>query len=312
MRSGVVKMNLKLIDAAIAAYEPKLSESEGERLRFFRTLWGVQDELSREYPEAVTYTVPAAADLKACSEAEQPVLRAHPATIDAEALVDGVSRLAAAMALFDEFDQASRDALAGVRWDRMVAASDVKLAGTDPAAYVEAFVGLLEDDGLTEDAARMGGAAVSLALRAFLEPAATALQHARVEHEVDHPYPVHCPVCGCEASVAHVGTAGTKTKGRGRALWCAQCGCVWDFERVRCARCGTQNQGHLHFYNVEGDDDHRIATCDECGGYVRTVYEEDTPQAALYPFSYEVEDVVMAKLDLIAYRQLVAQEAQEA
>ena len=27
--------------------------------------------------------------------------------------------------------------------------------------------------------------------------------------------------------------------------------------------------------------------------------------AQLYPFSYEVEDVVMAKLDLIAYRQLV-------
>ena len=33
--------------------------------------------------------------------------------------------------------------------------------------------------------------------------------------------------------------------------------------------------------------------------------------AQLYPFSYEGEDVVMAKLYLIAYRQLVAQEAQQ-
>lgn len=80
---------------------------------------------------------------------------------------------------------------------------------------------------------------------------------------------------------------------------------------MRCARCGTQNQGHLHFFNVEGDDAHRIATCDECGGYVRTVYQEDGPMAQLYPFSYEIEDVVMAKLDLIAYRLLVAQEAQQ-
>lgn len=304
-------MNLKLADAAIAAYEPKLSESEAARLRFFRTLWGVQDELQHEYPSAVTYEVPQAADLKACSEAEQPTMRAYPVSFDSEALVDGVARMAAAMALFDEFDQSSRDALAGVRWDRMAAASDVKLAGTDPAAYVDAFVGLLVDDGLSEVASRMGAAAVSLALRAFLDPMAQAVQQARSENGVDKPYPVHCPVCGCEASVAHVGTVGTKTKGRGRALWCAQCGCVWDFERVRCARCGTQNQGHLHFYNVEGDDDHRIATCDECGGYVRTVYEEDTPQAALYPFSFEVEDVIMAKLDLIAYRQLVAQEQQE-
>lgn len=303
--------NLQQADAAIAAYEPSLTESEVERLHFFRTLWGVQDELSREHENALACKVPCAGDLKACSEAGQPVLRAYPATIDSEAIVEGISRIAAAMALFDGFGQASRDALAGVRWDRLVAASDVKLAGSNPAAYVEAFVGLLEDDGLDEDAARMGGAAVSLALRAYLEPFAKAVQAARVEGNADHPYPVHCPVCGCEASVAYVGTAGTKTKGRGRALWCAQCGCVWDIERIRCARCGTQNQGHLHFFNVEGDDDHRIATCDECGGYIRTVYEEDSPMAALHPFSYEVEDVVMAKLDLIAYRQLVAQEAQE-
>ncbi|WP_371298187.1 formate dehydrogenase accessory protein FdhE [Paraeggerthella sp.] len=82
-------------------------------------------------------------------------------------------------------------------------------------------------------------------------------------------------------------------------------GTAWDFERVRCARCGTQNQAHLHYFNVEGDDAHRIATCDECGGYVRTVYQEDV----LAPFSFEVEDVVMARLDLIAYQQANAQAA---
>ena len=304
-------MDLNQIDMAMKAYLPKLSESEQERLRFFRTLWGVQAEVQKEHAAKVEHVTPDACALKDCSNAEQPVLRAYPAGIPADALADAVQRLAGAMAAFEQFDLAARDALAGVRWDRLVSASDMSLAGSDPAAYVEAFVGLLQDDGLGEDAATMGGAVVSLALRALLEPAAQAVQAARVAGEADQPYPVHCPVCGCEASVAHVGQAGTKTKGRGRALWCAQCGCVWDIERVRCARCGTQNQGHLHFFNVEGDDDHRIATCDECGGYVRTVYEEDGPMAQLNPFSYEVEDVVMAKLDLIAYRQLVAQEAQQ-
>ena len=304
-------MDLNQIDMAMKAYLPKLSESEQERLRFFRTLWGVQAKVQKEHAAKVEHVIPDACALKDCSNAEQPVLRAYPAGIPADALADAVQRLAGAMAAFEQFDLAARDALAGVRWDRLVSASDMSLAGSDPAAYVEAFVGLLQDDGLGEDAATMGGAVVSLALRALLEPAAQAVQAARVAGEADQPYPVHCPVCGCEASVAHVGQAGTKTKGRGRALWCAQCGCVWDIERVRCARCGTQNQGHLHFFNVEGDDDHRIATCDECGGYVRTVYEEDGPMAQLNPFSYEVEDVVMAKLDLIAYRQLVAQEAQQ-
>ena len=304
-------MDLNQIDMAMKAYMPKLSESEQERLRFFRTLWGVQAEVQKEHAAKVEHVVPDADTLKECSNAEQPVLRAYPAGIPADSLADAAQRLAGAMAAFEQFDLAARDTLAGVRWDRLVSASDMSLAGSDPAAYVEAFVGLLQDDGLGEDAARMGGAVVSLALRALLEPAAQAVQAARVAGDADQPYPVLCPVCGCEASVAHVGQAGTKTKGRGRALWCAQCCCVWDIERVRCARCGTQNQGHLHFFNVEGDDDHRIATCDECGGYVRTVYEEDGPMAQLNPFSYEVEDVVMAKLDLIAYRQLVAQEAQQ-
>ena len=289
-------MDLNHIDMAMKAYLPKLSESEQERLRFFRTLWGVQAEVQKEHAAKVEHVVPDAGALKECSNAE---------------LADAAERLAGAMTVFEQFDQATRDALAGVRWDRLVAASDIKLAGNDPSAYVEAFAGLLQDDGLGEDAGRMGAAVVSLALRALLEPIAQEVQAARVDGNADQPYPVHCPVCGCEASVAHVGQAGTKTKGRGRALWCAQCGCVWDIERVRCARCGTQNQGHLHFFNVEGDDDHRIATCDECGGYVRTVYQENGPMAQLYPFSYEVEDVVMAKLDLIAYRQLVTQEAQQ-
>ncbi len=304
-------LDLKQADFAIEAYRGKLSDSEFERLLFFRSLWKVQGECASDYADAVTFSMPAADELKACSEAARPVLAASPAVISADALVDTAARLAAAMALFDQFDESSRDALSRVRWDRIVAASDVAQAGSDPVAYVESVEVLLADDGLSEGAARLGASAMSLALRALLNPTADAIQATRLDEKVDQPYTIGCPVCGSPAAVARVGSGG-KTKGRSRTLWCAQCGCVWDFERVRCARCGTQNQGHLHFFNVEGDDDHRIATCDECGGYVRTSYEEDSPAASLYPFSFEVEDVVMARLDLIAYRQLVKQSEQNA
>ncbi len=303
-------LDLKQADFAIEAYRGKLSDSEFERLLFFRSLWKVQSECASDYADAVTFSMPAADELKACSEAARPVLAASPAVISEDALVDTAARLAAAMALFDQFDESSRDALSRVRWDRIVAASDVAQAGSDPVAYVESVEGLLADDGLSEGAARLGASAMSLALRALLNPTADAIQATRLDEKVDQPYTIGCPVCGSPAAVARVGSGG-KTKGRSRTLWCAQCGCVWDFERVRCARCGTQNQGHLHFFNVEGDDDHRIATCDECGGYVRTSYEEDSPAASLYPFSFEVEDVVMARLDLIAYRQLVKQSEQD-
>ena len=42
-------MDLDHIDMAMKAYLPKLSESEQERLRFFRTLWGVQAEVQKEH-----------------------------------------------------------------------------------------------------------------------------------------------------------------------------------------------------------------------------------------------------------------------
>ncbi len=304
-------LDLKQVDFAIEAYRDKLSDTEFERLRFFRSLWEVQCECAGDYPDAVSFEMPAPADLKACSEASRPVLNAYPASVSEEALVDTAARIAAAMALFDQFDEGARDALSRVRWDRIVAASDLAKAGSDPVAYVEDIESLLVDDGLSDAAARLGASAASLALRALLNSVADAIQKLRRDEKVDQPYTIGCPVCGSPAAVARVGSGG-KTKGRSRTLWCGQCGCVWDFERVRCARCGTQNQGHLHFFNVEGDDDHRIATCDECGGYVRTSYEEDTPAASLYPFVFEVEDVVMARLDLIAYRQLVKQSEQDA
>ena len=42
-------MDLNQIDMSMKAYLPKLSESEQERLRFFRTLWGVQAEVQKEH-----------------------------------------------------------------------------------------------------------------------------------------------------------------------------------------------------------------------------------------------------------------------
>ena len=67
-------MDLNHIDMAMKAYLPKLSESEQERLRFFRTLWGVQAEVQKEHAAKVEHVVPDAGALKECSNAEQPVL----------------------------------------------------------------------------------------------------------------------------------------------------------------------------------------------------------------------------------------------
>ena len=86
-------MDLNHIDMAMKAYLPKLSESEQERLRFFRTLWGVQAEVQKEHAAKVEHVVPDAGALKECSNAEQPVLRAYPAGIPGDALADAAQRV---------------------------------------------------------------------------------------------------------------------------------------------------------------------------------------------------------------------------
>ena len=297
-------MNLKAIDAAVAAYRTKLDVADGARLAFFREVWGVQDAVAADAARAVAYEAPAADDLLAWFGASEPVLAHAPVALDAALLADAVARVAACLAEHGGFSSGVAEAFARTKWDRVVAASDVALAGGDPAAYAEGFADLLVDDGMGEDQARTGALAASLALRAVLDAPASMLARALRDAGAATPHPICCPVCGGPAAVGRVGDV-EATQGRGRQLWCGQCGTAWDFERVRCARCGTQNQGHLHYSNVEGDDAHRLAACDECGGYLRTVYQAD----ALAPFSFEVEDVVMARLDLIAYRQAVAEAA---
>lgn len=45
----------------------------------------------------------------------------------------------------------------------------------------------------------------------------------------------------------------------------------------------------MGYFNIEGDEGHRIGTCDECGSYIRTRFAGEGDNA---PYSPEVEDVV--------------------
>ena len=53
----------------------------------------------------------------------------------------------------------------------------------------------------------------------------------------------------------------------------------------------------MGYFNIEGDEGHRIGTRDECGSYIRTRFAGEDDSA---PYSPEVEDVAMARLDAVA------------
>lgn len=296
-------MNIKAIDAAIAAYKDTIDEADARRLGLFRELWGVQDAIAAELGYGPAWRAPSTQFLIDGLQSDATVFSISPVVIDPALLGSAIERLVRCMDYQGALAPEQSAALAGVDWGKVVSSPVLQTAGAVPGAWLEDFEGACASIGLDAGSARMAALIASLALRPFLEnPACRAIKEI-ADVGIDQHRFTACPVCGCEPAIARV-AGGTAAKGRPRTLWCGQCGTTWEFERIRCARCGTRNQAHLHYHSIEGDDAHRIQSCDECGGYIRTVFEEDELQLA--PFSYEVEDVVMARLDAIAADPSVA------
>lgn len=289
-------MNLKFIDRVIKAYEADLPEDDVKRLKFFYGLWEDMDRWSKGSTTADKhYAVPSGEALEGAWIADKPVFSFTPAKLSKErfcAICYSLREYVCDEGLLSEEDAT---ALHEVNFRTLVEQADMELAATDPEAFVGGLLLNAYEQEIPATAAHMVAMVGMMALRVDLDLVAKAVvKEQRKINKMNHN-PLSCPVCGSTPALAKVGGE-SPTDGRGRTLYCQQCGTEWAFERIRCARCGSQNPQHLHYFNVEGDDAHRIHKCDECNGYIRTVFIED----ALRPFSYEVEEVVTAKLDAIA------------
>lgn len=289
-------MNLTFIDRVIKSYGSDLPESDMERLKFFYGLWEDMDRWSKGPTTADKhYTVPSEEILEEAWAADKPVFSFAPPRLQKERFAAICYSLREYVC--DEGGLAEEDAKAfrQVNFRTIVEQSDMELAASDPEAFIGGLLSNAYEREVPAAAAHMVAMVGMLALRVDLELVAKAVAKQQKKISKMNHNPLMCPVCGGTPALSKVGGE-SPTDGRGRTLYCAQCGTEWAIERIRCARCGTQNPQHLHYFNVEGDDAHRIYKCDECGGYIRTVFVED----ALRPFSYEVEEVVSAKLDAIA------------
>lgn len=308
-------MDLKRIDAAIARYAAAGdgaaaagagvgpgSEGAGpgagdggvaERLALFRRIWGVLDEDGRAAAEREAGApAPSEDELDGWYWEEGPILARRPAQVSADELLGCLRDLADVLRSSGQFEPADIDALAACDWSWLEDPASLALAASSPGALLE--------EARRRGCSDMAAMTLSLALRSQLEPAQRramgALRGRLAEENRYHRKPLRCPVCGEPATAAYVGPT-ESSFGNGRRLYCAQCGAVWEFERVRCARCGCSDAGKLHYYSVAGDDLHRIHVCEECGGYVRTTFASGEASGAPVP---EVEDVAMAGLDALA------------
>ncbi|MFQ9179614.1 MAG: hypothetical protein ACLR3C_06605 [Eggerthella lenta] len=152
-------MNLKAIDAAIAAYRTNLDESDVSRLAFFRELWGVQAEAASHVD--LGYEVPDADSLKTWARHGEPVLSHAPVKIEAAALAGAMERLAEVLAARGGFAASTSEALrarAGAHGRRFYLPRRLQ-----PGCLCGVVVELLEDDGI--ETRNIGAMAAALAAR---------------------------------------------------------------------------------------------------------------------------------------------------
>lgn len=288
-------MNLRLIDAAMDSYA-ELPQDDVNRLVFFRSVWGLQAASAQEC--ACAWEAPAEPELRDACARELPLFKLFPVQLDAQRLARDAADIAACIAGKGLMEPAVAAVLQQAEWAQLLGAAGLELAGSEPAAFLDELAAGMVEVGTAAPAAVAAAQVASLALRCQLEqPAQRALAALKAAGLFETSHPLLCPCCGSEPALSHVGGQ-TSSQGRGRLLACLQCGAAWEFQRVRCARCGQSNPGHLHYFSLEGDDAHRLHLCDDCGGYMRTLFSE---QGSLAPVSFEVEDVVMARLDAVAH-----------
>lgn len=296
-------MDLTSITNAIEAYEDELSENERTRLAFFAGLWKLQQDGEEGVENSLSYELPSKEQLVRWYWKGEPLFALAPPQLDTEYYLEFAERCAAYLANEAGLSSDAAAALRACKWSDLFAEGGLTLedAAVSPAVWLAKATEAAHRaaDPVAAAARPPYGVVFASALRTLLEPyakQALAAFEVTKEDSMTHDKPLRCPVCGSAAHTGYVGPT-PLSEGNGRMLYCAHCATTWEFERIRCAHCGSTNQSKLHYFHIEGDAAHRLHLCKECDQYLRTTFAADL---ARKPFNFEVEDVVMVKLEQVA------------
>ncbi|MCD8317291.1 MAG: formate dehydrogenase accessory protein FdhE [Eggerthellaceae bacterium] len=285
-------MNIQKIKSAVRYYKTYGNEDDASKLDLFSKIWEVQDELAKEMPK---YQRPLDRQILELRDKDIPVFSEYPVDIAPEKLSAGCKKLADVLLENGNYSDDITDALNSLSWDELLAKAGDDTSGKDPVGFLERLSEELEEENLDEDVYTIIMFVVTMAQRAMLSSASDQLVIRMNPLFTHHRHKNNCPSCGAPAVLAKAAPENT-SGGRHQTLWCGICDTHWEYERDRCVRCGSTDVEKLHYYDVEGDDVHRLALCDDCDDYIRMTYMDNT----LLPFAFEVEDVMTTGLDEIA------------
>lgn len=101
----------------------------------------------------------------------------------------------------------------------------------------------------------------------------------------------YCPICGSPPAVSIL-----RGEGGQRVLVCALCAHEWQADRIYCPFCENTDSEHLAYFFSETEKECRVAVCDKCGKYIKTIDARQV-ERPVYPF---IEQVASIHLDMMA------------
>jgi FdhE protein len=101
----------------------------------------------------------------------------------------------------------------------------------------------------------------------------------------------YCPTCGSWPLLGEY-----RGLDQARYLRCGLCATEWPIDRMLCPFCGCRDHQALGYLHVEGDQQNRAATCEQCRCYNKTL----ATLAAIPAIELAVHDLATIHLDMVA------------
>ncbi len=100
-----------------------------------------------------------------------------------------------------------------------------------------------------------------------------------------------CPFCGYLPDFSKL----VESKNNLRKLHCSLCENEWEFPRLKCHSCGTDEQTMLGFFEYEDNPEYRVYYCDKCRNYLKAIHIPKLRDES--GFDLAVEDIITGFLD---------------
>lgn len=121
----------------------------------------------------------------------------------------------------------------------------------------------------------------------------SGMEQLRSQLDPENWFKGYCPMCGSLPSLSLL-----KEEVGKRYLFCSYCGYQWRMDRLWCPFCNNKDQESLQYFYGEGEQTHRIDTCEKCHQYIKTI-----DLRILGESDPSLEDLATLHLDLLAIQK---------